>query len=112
MFLVFSSSLMVSAWEACNSATCRLRSEIELLVTIVTWNQQRPLDSKTSTRFDLKVFSRILKIQIPRKASFYHFSPEKLALLPLVKEVAPSPDRKMINLLTFDILFSHFRHSR
>ena len=47
MFLVFSSSLMVSAWEACNSATCRLRSEIELLVTIVTWNQQRPLDSKT-----------------------------------------------------------------
>ena len=57
MFLVFSSSLMVSAWEACNSATCRLRSEIQLLVTIVTWNQQRPLDSKTSTRFDLKFFA-------------------------------------------------------
>ena len=56
MFLVFSSSLMVSAWEACNSATCRLRSEIELLVTIVTWNQQRPLDSKTSTRFEFKFF--------------------------------------------------------
>ena len=47
-----------------------------------------------STRFDLKVFSRILKIYTPRKASFYHFSQEKLALLPLVKEVTPSLDRK------------------
>ena len=31
-----------------------------------------------------------------------------LALLPLVKEVAPSADRKMIELLTFDIFFPHF----
>ena len=59
----------------------------------------------------LKVFSRILKIKTPRKASFYHFSLAKLALLPLVKEVTPSPDRKMIKLLTFDILFSPLRHS-
>ena len=41
-----------------------------------------------------------------------HFSLEKLALLSLVKEVTPSPDRKMIKLLTFDILFSPTRHSR
>ena len=50
----------------------------------------------------LQVFSRILKIYTPRKASFYHFSLEKLARLPLVKEVTPSTDRKMIKLLTFD----------
>ena len=56
----------------------------------------------------LDVFSRILKIKTSRKASFYLFSLEKLALLPLVKEVTPSPDRKMIKLLTFDNLFSHF----
>ena len=60
----------------------------------------------------LKVFSRILKIKTPRKASFYHFSLEKLALLPLVKEVTRSPDGKMTKLLTFDILFSPLRHSR
>ena len=41
-----------------------------------------------------------------------HFSLEKLALLPLVKEVTPSPDRKMIKLVTFDILFPSLRHSR
>ena len=49
-----------------------------------------------------------LQVYTPRKASFYHFSLEKLALLPLVKEVTPSPDRKIIKLLTFDNLFSHF----
>ena len=46
------------------------------------------------------------------EASFYHFSLEKLALLSLVKEVKRSPDRKMIELLTFDVLFSPPRHSR
>ena len=42
----------------------------------------------------LYVFSRILKIYTPRKASFYHFSPEKLALLTLVKEATPFPIEK------------------
>ena len=56
----------------------------------------------------LEVFSRILR----QKASFDHFSPEKLALLSLVKEVTPSPDRRMIKLLTFDNLFPPLRHSR
>ena len=37
---------------------------------------------------------------------------EKLALLPLVKEVTPSPDRKMIKLPTFDNSFLPLRHSR
>ena len=57
----------------------------------------------------LEVFSRMLKIYTPRKASFYHFSLEKVALLSLVKEVMSSPDRKMIKL---DTLFSQSRHSR
>ena len=50
--------------------------------------------------------------KLPRKASFYRFSLEKLALLPLVKEVTRFPHRKMIKLLTFDNLFSPPRHSR
>ena len=56
---------------------------------------------------------RLLKIWTSQKASFYHYSLEKLALLSLVKEaVSRSPDSKMIKLLTFDILFSPPRHSR
>ena len=48
-----------------------------------------------------------------QRASLYHFSLEKfIALLSLVKEVTRSPNRKMIKLLTFDILFSTPRHSR
>ena len=60
----------------------------------------------------LEVSSRLTKIWTPLKASFYHFSLEKLALLLLVKEATPSPDRKMIKLLTFDNLCSLLRHSR
>ena len=58
----------------------------------------------------LKVFSHILNIYTPRKASFYHFSLEKLAPLPSVNEVTPSPDRKMIKFLTVDNLFPLLRH--
>ena len=50
-----------------------------------------PLDSRTrtttSTRFALKFFRVFSKYRPPRKASFYHFLPEKLALLSLVKEI-------------------------
>ena len=46
------------------------------------------------------------------EASFYHFSLKKLALLSLMKQVTPSPDRIRIKLLTFDNLFSPLRHSR
>ena len=61
-------------------------------------------------RFDFECFSRILKISSSRKASFYHFSLKKFALLPLVKEVTPSPDRKMIKLLTLIFLINCFRY--
>ena len=48
-----------------------------------------------STKFDFKFFRFFLKIWTSRKASFYHFSLEKLALLSLVKEVTRSPNRKI-----------------
>ena len=59
-----------------------------------------------------EVFSRIVKKQTPRNSSLYFFSPEKIALLSLLKEVDPSPDCKMLKLLTFDNLFPPLRHSR
>ena len=39
------------------------------------------------------------------------FSPERLSQLFLLKEVKPSPDHKIIKLLTFDNLFLLLRHS-
>ena len=52
---------------------------------------------------DFKFFSHLLKLYTSHKASFYHVSLEKLALLSLVKEVyTRSPYLKMIKLLTFD----------
>ena len=59
----------------------------------------------------LKFFRVFSKYRLPRKLHFTIFSVEKLALLSLVKEVTRSPDRKMIELLTFVILFSPQRHS-
>ena len=51
----------------------------------------------------LKVFARVLK-KTPRKASFYFFSPKRLVRLFVLEEVKPSPDSKVIKLLTFDNL--------
>ena len=58
-----------------------------------------------------QVFSRIINKQTPRNSSLYFFSPEKLALLSLLKEVEPSPDCKMLKRLTFDNLFPPLRPS-
>ena len=59
----------------------------------------------------LEVFRTFLKYRLPGKLHFTIFSLEKLALLPLVKKATPSPDRKVIKLLTFDNLFPPLRHS-
>ena len=60
-----------------------------------------------------KVFSRIVKKKIDTPEFFIVlFSAEKLALLSLLKEVEPSPDCKMLKLLTFDKLFPPLRHFR
>ena len=42
-----------------------------------------------------------------QKISIVLFLPEELALLFLLKEVTPSPDQKMIKLLTFDTCFCY-----
>jgi len=46
----------------------------------------------------------------PRKlyCSFFFFSPKKVALLSLLKEVKPSPDGKIIKPLTFDNLSDQY----
>ena len=71
-----------------------------------------PLDPRirttTSTIVDFVAYSQ--KVDI-RKASLYFFSSIKLALLSLLKELKPSPDSKMIKLLTFDNLFLPLRFS-
>ena len=68
---------------------------------------KRALDLRTSTRtrFNLN-FLRVFAKKTPWKTSFYSFfSPEKLVRLFILKEVKPSPDNKLIRLLTFDNLF-------
>ena len=46
-----------------------------------------------------EVFSRIVKKMDTPEIFIVLFSPEKLALLSLLKEVEPSPDCKMLKLL-------------
>ena len=58
-----------------------------------------------------KIFARVLK-KTTQKASFYFFSPKTLVRLFILKKVKPSPNSKMIKLLTFDNLFPPLRHSR
>ena len=66
-----------------------------------------PLDLRT--KFDLELFSRILKKTMNTQENFILlFSSEKLTRLFLLREVNPSPDYKMIILLTFDNLFHHY----
>ena len=62
---------------------------------------------------ELKVLAHVLKKKdTPGKLHLTFFQPKKLVWLFILKEVKPSPDSKMIKLLTFDNLFSPLRHSR
>ena len=65
-----------------------------------------------TTRFDLKFFLRIVKNRHPGTLYCTFFSPEKLAMLSVLKEAKTFPDCKMLKLLTFDNLFPPPRHSR
>ena len=56
--------------------------------------------TSTSTRFNFKFLRVFSNKKTPRKASFYVFSPKKLVQLITLKEIKPSPDSKMIKLLT------------
>ena len=57
------------------------------------------------------VLSRILK-KYPESFIVLFIQQKKVSTAILLKEVKPSPDRKMIKLLTFDNLFLPLRHSR
>ena len=79
-----------------------------------TSSQRRTLGFEDENDYEicLQVFSRILKKEKPRKASLYLLFTKKLALLNLLKEVKPSPVRKMAKLLTLNNLFPPRRHFR
>ena len=68
--------------------------------------------TSTCTRFNLKFLRMFSKKLPPDKAWFYFFSPNKLVRLFILREVKPSPDSKMIKLLTCDILLPPLQHSR
>ena len=71
------------------------------------------LDSMTRTpaKRDLTlIFWCILKKYTPRKA-LLSFVIRKVSTVFLLKEVKPSPDRKMVKLSTFETLFLSLRHS-
>ena len=65
----------------------------------------------TSTRFNLK-FLRVFSKKDTPESFILLFSPKKLVWLFIMKEVKPSPDSKMIKLLTLDLLFPPLPHSR
>ena len=61
----------------------------------------------TSTRFNLNVFARVLKKRHPGKPHLtFFFSSIKLVRLFILKDVKPSLDSRMKELLTFDNSFS------
>ena len=62
----------------------------------------------------LKVFAPVLKNRHPGKLHFpfFFFHQKKLMRLFILKEVKPSPDRQVKELLTFDKLFPPLRHAR
>ena len=62
--------------------------------------------TNTSTRFNLKFFTRVLKKDTPESFILLCFIKKTFVQLFMLKEVKPSPDSKMIKLLTLDDLFS------
>ena len=73
----------------------------------VNW---RALDLRTRTvrRFTLK----FLRMFYSPDSFILLFFTKKLVRLFILKEIKPSPDSRMIKLLTFDNLFPPLRHSR
>ena len=62
----------------------------------------------------LKVFARVLKKDTPESFIFlsFFFHQKKLIRLFILKEVKPSPDRRVKELLTFKNLIPPLRHAR
>ena len=81
-----------------------------MLQVIETFSFEDENDYKYEISF--KVFSRIVKKYTPPNSSLFLFSPDRLELLSLLKEVKITLDCKILKLLTFDNLFSPLGHSR
>ena len=69
-------------------------------------------DNEYEYEIKLKVFARVLEKDTTESFTLLFFSPKKLVRLFILKEVNPSPDSKIIQLLTFDNLFPSLRQSR
>ena len=67
-------------------------------------------ENACETRFNFNFFVYSQKIHTP-ESFIVLFSSEKSARFFLLKEVKPSPDRKMVKLPTFENLFLPLRHS-
>ena len=64
-------------------------------------------------KYEIQVkFACVLKKKPESFIFLFFFSSKNLVRLFIVKEVKPSPDSKMIKLLTFENLFLPLRHSR
>ena len=57
------------------------------------------------TRFKIRFFCLFYKMDTPARNLHCTFFHQELARLCLLKEIKPSPDRKVIRLPTFDDLF-------
>ena len=68
------------------------------------------LRTSTSTKFNLK-FLLLFSKKIPGKLHFTFFNQKKLVRLFILKEVKPSPDGKIVKLLTFVKLVPPLQHS-
>ena len=90
--------------------------QVQWMEIVVTWFKLEIFRFEDENDYEYKiwltVFSHLFKRQTPRNSSLYFFSPEKLALLSLLKEVKPCTECKMLKLLTFDNLFPSLQHSR
>ena len=92
----------------------RLGRVLVVLTFVVDLFCGRSLDSMTRTPVKRDLTSSFFRVfsknRHPGKL-YCRFSSEKSARYFLLKEVKPSPDRKMVKLLTFENLFLPLRHS-
>ena len=96
-----------------NERCCSTRGhQTKYLEETFRFEDSRRMTTRTRLIWLEVFFAYSQKIDTPESFIVIFFYPEKLALLSLVKEVKPSPDRKLIKLLTFDNLFPPLWHRR
>ena len=86
--------------------------EHAVVVVFLSENFRFEDESDFGTRFELKFFHWFSKNWHPESFIVLFFFSKKLALLSLLKEVKPSPGRKIIKPPTFENFFPPTRHYR